>query len=93
MIETWIAIGDRAVAAIWIPAEVSRAEPVRALFAEHDVHVLAVDPPGPGAPVFPSDEQPVEPAPGARAVVLAPIASLDALRHDPRREESPRSRS
>ena len=85
--ETWIAIGDRVVAAIWIPHDASRAEPVLALLGESDVHVLAVEPAGPGAPVFPSDEQPVDLGPGARVVVLAPGASLDALRHDPRREE------
>lgn len=81
--ETWIAIGDRVVAAIWIPTDVSVAERVLAVLGERDVHVLAVEPAGHGSPVFPSDEQPVEPGPGARVVVLAPGASLDALHHDP----------
>lgn len=83
--ETWIAIGDRVVAAIWIPPDASRAEQVIALLGDRDVHVLAVEPAGPGAPVFPSDEESVDPGPGARVVVLAPGASLDALRQDPRR--------
>lgn len=81
--ETWIAIGDRAVAAVWIPADRSRADPILALLGEGDVEVLAVEPAGPGAPVFRSDGQSVDPGPGARVVVLAPAASLEALRRDP----------
>jgi len=84
-IDTWLVVGDRAIAATVIPSEPAQAERTIAVLTAPDVVVLAVEPSGPGPATFPpqtfpSEMQPVELHPGERVVVFGPQRTLDDLR-------------
>ncbi len=85
VVETWLEMDDRAIAATVIPSEPARAERTIAVLTAPEVQVLAVEPPGPGPATFPSlavpSETPsVELHPGERVVVFGPKRTLDDLR-------------
>lgn len=82
-IETWLVVGDHAIAAAVIPSEPAQAERTLAVLTGPDVRVLAVEPSGPGPATISSETQPAELQPGERVVVFAPQRTLDPLRKAP----------
>jgi len=77
--ETWIVVGDHAVAALIVPVDAAMSERVLAILASDDIDLLAIEHGGKfGAPI--SDEpDPADAAPGDRLVVFGPRTSLETL--------------
>jgi hypothetical protein len=78
--ETWVVVGDHAIATVLIPNEPERAEPIITALNTPDVRILDVEPAERGQPTFPDDSQPVEPHAGDRVVAFGPERCFESLR-------------
>jgi hypothetical protein len=81
--ETWIVVGDHAIAAILVPVDAPQAAPVLAMLREPDLTMLAIERAPPGPTVFPIESGPVEPSSGDRVLVLGPQRVLERLDERP----------
>ena len=78
--ETWVVVGDRVIAALLIPKDPERSEPMIATLNDPGVRVLAVEPGEPGQPTFPDEAQPVVPRPGDRVIAFGPEQAFESVR-------------
>ena len=78
--ETWVVIGDRVIAAVQIPKDPERSEPMIATLSDPGVRILAVEPAEPGQPTFPDESQLVVPRPGDRVVAFGPEQAFERVR-------------
>jgi hypothetical protein len=78
--ETWVVVGDRVIAAVLIPKDPERAEPMIATLNDPGVMVLAVEPAETGQPTFPDESQIVVPRPGNRVVAFGPEQAFESMR-------------
>jgi hypothetical protein len=78
--ETWVVVGDRVIAAVLIPKEPERSEPMIATLNDPSVRISAVEPAEPGQPTFPDETQVVAPRPGDRVVAFGPMQAFESVR-------------
>lgn len=76
-LETWIVVGDHAIAAFIVPPG---SPPADATLAAPGVRVLAVEPPASRSARFPTESEVVETQPGDRVIVFGPQEALAPLR-------------
>lgn len=79
-VDTWVAIGDRIVAEVVVPADEPRASDTIAALANDEIRTLAVDDGTPGGTTYPDDGRPAGAGPGDRIVVFGPRQILNPLR-------------
>ncbi len=78
--ETWVVVGDRVIAAVLIPKDPERSEPMIATLNDPGITILAVEPAEPGQPRFPDESQLVAPRPGDRVIAFGPERAIESVR-------------
>jgi hypothetical protein len=77
--ETWIVVGDHAVAALIVPVDTPMAERVFSVLASDDIDLLAIEHEGEFGAAISDEPDPADAAPGDRLVVFGPRTSLETL--------------
>jgi len=78
--ETWVVVGDHVIAAVLIPEDPERSEPMIATLNDPVVRVLGVEPAERGQPTYPDESQLVTPRPGDRVVAFGPEQTFASMR-------------
>jgi hypothetical protein len=78
--ETWIVVGDRAVASLVVPREDERADRLLAAVAQDGIDVLAIEPGAQQAAIIPSNGSDIEANAGDQLVLFGKRDILSSLR-------------
>lgn len=78
--DTWIVVGDHAVASLVIPRDETRADRILAAVDREEITVLAIEHGGQGPTTTPDAGSPVEAEAGAQLVLFGTRSALDSLR-------------
>jgi hypothetical protein len=78
--ETWIVVGDRAVASLIVPRDEVRAARILTAVAQDDIEVLAIERGCQSPVVIPAAGSEIDAAPGDQLVLFGTTESLELLR-------------